>query len=195
MGMRLKGAVLIAVGAFFIPAGCAQDAGFRGGIAPKHGPAGSAGTPAAHVIPGVPFLPQEEDTCGPSSLAMLLRFLGNEAETAEIAAETRTGGLRGTLITDLAAAARRRGFEAEVLDLDLRRLEESIAEGLPVILLVDLGTWVVSRPHYLLAFGVTAEGVVAHSGREEGKVIPFSELSVQWAKMGRMAVVVRRAAK
>jgi hypothetical protein len=54
---------------------------------------------------------------------------------------------------------------------------------------------VVSRPHYLLAFGVTPEGVVAHSGRQEGKVIPFSTLDAQWAKMGRLAIVVRKGAR
>jgi ABC-type bacteriocin/lantibiotic exporter with double-glycine peptidase domain len=146
------------------------------------------------VIPGVPFLPQEENTCGPSSLAMLLRFLGGDARTEEIVRETRTAGLEGTLITDLAAAARRRGFEAEIVDLTLARLRDKISEGNPVILLVDLGTWIVSRPHYLLAFGVTPGGVVAHSGRQEGKVIPFSTLDAQWAKMGRLAIVVRRGA-
>lgn len=195
MGRPLRGAVLLAVGAFFVAGGCARDAGFRGAVAPAPEAGGSIRAPAANVIPGVPFLPQEEDTCGPSSLAMLLRFLGNEAETGEIVRETRTAGLRGTLITDLAAAARRRGFEAEVVDLDLPRLEEKISEGVPVILLVDLGAWVVSRPHFLLAFGVIPEGVVAHSGREEGKVIPFPTLSGQWAKMGHMAVIVRRTVK
>jgi len=173
------GAALLAGGAFFILGGCAQDAGVRGG------------SPAT-VIPHVPFLPQEEDTCGPSSLAMLLRFYGVDVSTGEIVRETRTAGLRGTLITDLAAAARRRGFEAEVVDLDLQRLRERIAEGIPVILLVDLGAWVYSRPHYMLVFGVTPEGVVAHSGREEGKVISFSSLETQWAKMGRLAIIVRR---
>ena len=105
-----------------------------------------------------------------------------------------TAGLKGTLITDLAAAAGRRGFEAEVVNLTLARLREKISEGIPVILLVDLGTWVLSRPHYLLAFGVTPDGVVAHSGRQEGKVIPISTLDAQWAKMGRLAVIVRRGA-
>lgn len=123
---------------------------------------------------------------------MLLRFLGRDVSTAEIVRETRTPGLRGVLITDLAAAARRRGFEAQVVDLDLARLRERIARGSPVILLVDLGTWVISRPHYLLAFGFTSVGVVAHSGREKGKLIPYSVLDAQWAKMGRLAVVVRR---
>ncbi|HSL92858.1 MAG TPA: hypothetical protein VK863_09420, partial [Candidatus Limnocylindrales bacterium] len=68
-----------------------------------------------------------------------------------------------------------------------------ISAGLPVILLVDLGTWVWSRPHYMVAYGWTPEGVVAHSGEERGKVIPFSTLDAQWTKMGRLALTVRRA--
>ena len=179
------GAALLAGGAFFVLGGCARNAGFREGAGPTAG---------STVIPGVPFLPQEENTCGPSSLAMLLRFLGRDVQTGEIVRETLTVGLDGTLITDLAAAARRRGFEAEVVNLTLARLREKISEGIPVILLVDLGTWVWSRPHYLLAFGMTPDGVVAHSGRQEGKVIPFSTLDAQWAKMGRLAIVVRRGA-
>jgi ABC-type bacteriocin/lantibiotic exporter with double-glycine peptidase domain len=189
------GAALLAGGAFFILGGCAQDAGIWGRDTVIQGKGASLRPVAATVIPQVPFLPQEEDTCGPSSLAMLLRFFGVDARTGEIARETRTAGLRGTLITDLAAAARRRGFEAEVVNFDLDRLREKIAEGIPAILLVDLGAWVYSRPHYLLAFGVTPEGVVAHSGREEGKVIPFSSLDTQWAKMGRLAIIVRRVPK
>jgi ABC-type bacteriocin/lantibiotic exporter with double-glycine peptidase domain len=189
------GAALLAGGAFFVLGGCARDAGV--GVRPSSAPGreGRASAAGATVIPGVPFLPQEEDSCGPSSLAMLLRFYGWEVGTGEIIRETETAGLRGTLITDLAAAARRRGLEAEVVDLDLARLRERISEGIPVILLVDLGTWVVSRPHYLLAFGVTRDGVVAHSGLEKGKVIPFPALDSQWAKMGRLAVVVRKGGK
>jgi ABC-type bacteriocin/lantibiotic exporter with double-glycine peptidase domain len=152
----------------------------------------AAPAPASSIIAGVPFLPQEEDTCGPSSLAMVLRFLGKDVDTSEIVRETRTEGLKGALITDLADAARRRGFSAEVVDLDLPRLRERIVAGDPVILLVDLGVWSWSRPHYLVAYGWTPEGVVAHSGRERGKVIPFTTLDAQWAKMGRLAILVRR---
>ena len=45
-------------------------------------------------------------------------------------------------------------------------------------------------PHYLLAYGVTAEGVVANSGEEEGKIIPYGTLEAQWTKMGHLAIVV-----
>ncbi|MHB1024084.1 MAG: cysteine peptidase family C39 domain-containing protein [Desulfobacteria bacterium] len=181
---------MLTAGVLFTQGGCAVVTNAEkdsGSVRPT-----AASAQLSSVIAGVPFLPQEDDTCGPSSLAMVLRFLGRNVDTAEIVRETRTEGLKGALITDLAGAARRRGFAAEVVDLDLPRLRERITAGIPVILLVDLGVWSWSRPHYLVAYGWTPEGVVAHSGREQGKVIPFSTLDEQWAKMGRLAIIVRR---
>lgn len=189
-GLSLFVAVLLTGGLLFTLGGCA--AGGSAGKGSGAVQAMEAPTPSSTIIAGVPFLPQEDDTCGPSSLAMVLGFLGKNVDTAEIVRETRTGGLKGTLITDLAGAARRRGFAAEIVDLDLPRLRERISAGDPVILLVDLGVWSWSRPHYLVAYGWTPEGVVAHSGRERGKVIPFSTLDAQWAKMGRLAILVHR---
>jgi len=187
MGMRVSGAVLLLGGAFFLSGGCA-------GVAPPEG-RNPTGADRAHLLDRVPFLPQEEDSCGPSSLAMVLRYYGAGADTAEIVRETRTEGLRGTLITDLAAAARRRGFSAEIATLTLSGLRETIRSGVPAILLVDLGRWVFSRPHYLVVYGYTADAVVAHSGRERGKVIPLSEIDRQWSTMGRMALIVRRPSR
>lgn len=184
VALLLAGVLLFPQGGCAVGAGAGKDAG---SVRTPESP-----VPATSVIAGVPFLPQEEDTCGPSSLAMVLRFLGKKADTSEIIRETRTEGLKGTLITDLTIAARRRGVPAEIADLDLQRLRERIVAGDPVILLVDLGIWTWSRPHYLVAYGWTPEGVVAHSGREQGKVIPFSTLDAQWAKMGRLAITISR---
>lgn len=189
-GLRFAGAALLLGGALSVCGGCAAGRSAPGATART----GEAAAPA-HVIPGVPFLPQEDDSCGPSSLAMLLRFRGQDVTTADLVRETRTEGLRGTLITDLAAAARRRGVAAEVVDLDVPALRERIARGEPVILLVDLGVWAWSRPHYLLAYGVTAQGVVANSGSSQGKVIPYGTLEGEWAKMGNLAIVAPAAGK
>lgn len=187
-GWSLFAAALLAGGVILAQGGCVGKEGRA-----VQSPEASAHLPS--VIAGVPFLPQEDDTCGPSSLAMVLGFLGQDVKTEEIVRETRTEGLKGTLITDLAGAARRRGFAAEVADLDLPRLRERISSGVPMILLVDLGIWSWSRPHYLVVYGWTGEGVVAHSGREQGKVIPFATLEAQWAKMGRLALIVLRAGR
>ena len=189
-GLSFFAAVLLTGVLLFTPGGCAVGVG----VGKCDGTVRSSKAPALlpSVIAGVPFLPQEEDTCGPSSLAMVLGFLGKDVDTLDIVRETRTKGLKGTLITDLTGAARRRGFAAEIADLDIPRLRERISAGVPVILLVDLGIRTWSRPHYLVAYGWTPEGVVAHSGREQGKLIPFSTLDAQWAKMGRLAIIVHR---
>ena len=185
MRKPLRGAVLLLGGALLFFGGCA------GGFPPAE--RGAARAAGGHLLDGVPFLPQEEDSCGPSSLAMVLRFYGTEASTAEIVGETRTAGLRGTLITDLAAAARARGFSADLVTLDLPGVRERVRSGIPVILLVDLGRWVFSRPHYLVVHGFTGEAVVAHSGKERGRIIPDAEIDRQWERMNRMALVVRKA--
>lgn len=178
---RFMGAALLLAGAFFLLGGCASlpAGGFPAGVYSKE----------TRIISGVSFLPQEEETCGPTSLAMFLRFHGKDVSVREIQEETRTQGLRGSLITDLAASARRRGIPAEATSLSLPELCRRVIAGEPVILLVDLGMLLWSRPHYMVVYGVTPEGAVAHSGLTEGTVIPYGRLEKQWAKMGWLAIV------
>ncbi len=176
---RLFGAALLLGGALFLSAGCSTRPLTMTSV---DGP--------LFFIPGVPFLQQQEETCGPSSLAMMLRFLGGNQTTAELMAETRTEALRGALITDLATAAKRRGFSAAIVDLDLARLKASIDSGTPAILLVDQGFLVYSVPHYLVAYGYTADGVIVHTGKTSGAVIAAKTLDAQWARMGRLALIV-----
>jgi predicted double-glycine peptidase len=176
---RFFGAALLLGGAFLLSAGCASR---PLALTSVEGP--------VFFIPGVPFLPQAEETCGPSSLAIVLRFLGGTETTAGLMAETRTEALRGALITDLSCAAKRRGYAAEILDLDLRRLKATIGSGTPVILLVDRGFLVYSVPHYLVAYGYTADGFIVHDGKTSGAVVAAATLDAQWKKMGRLALVV-----
>lgn len=189
--MRLRnsigGAALLA-GAILCFEGCAEQAGLNARTA-----APAERFSPGMVIEGVPFIAQEEETCGPSSLAMVLGFFGHDTSVNDIINETRSPGLQGTLITDLANAARKRGFKAEIAELDPDRLRRAISQGGPVVLLVDLGAWIWSRPHYLVAFGWTPEGVVAHSGHERGQLISWSALDAEWQKMNRLALIVRRA--
>src|SRR4030042_4546071 len=137
-------ALLLTGGVLTTQGGCAVGAGAGKGAAVQ---SSDAPSPVTSVIAGVPLRPPEDDTCGPSSLAMVLGFLGQNVDTAEIVRETRTEGLRGTLITDLTSAARRRGFAAEIADLDLTRLRGRISAGGPLLLVGGLALWGWGRHH------------------------------------------------
>lgn len=183
---RLSGAALFLCGALVMLTGCAA---FGRAMKPP-GPAEPA-LPSRFVIDNVPFIPQQEDTCGPTSLAMLLRFLGQDADVGELVRETQTPRLKDVLITDLAAAAAKRGVPMDVDNLSIVRLRSLLAKGTPVILLADLGAWGISIPHYLLVYGYTPHSVIAHSGKTAGKEISYATLNDEWAKMRGLALVVR----
>ena len=64
------------------------------------------------AVLAVPFVPQEQDTCGPAALAMVLRFWGAEASHDALAAELGARELKGVAGSRLAEAARSRGMTA-----------------------------------------------------------------------------------
>jgi ABC-type bacteriocin/lantibiotic exporter with double-glycine peptidase domain len=97
--------------------------------------AGSAGALAL----AVPIVRQRPERCGPAALLMVVRYHG-----APVAAEAEVEraydpALRGALITDLAAAARRAGFHAEVAVAPPDSLPAWLARGVPPILLIARG--------------------------------------------------------
>ncbi|HEX7522675.1 MAG TPA: C39 family peptidase, partial [Candidatus Deferrimicrobium sp.] len=87
--MRKNASLLVAVlltgGVLFTQGGCA--AGVSAGKEAGAVQSSEASALLPSVIAGVPFLPQEDDTCGPSSLAMVLGFLGQDVNTQEIVRE------------------------------------------------------------------------------------------------------------
>ena len=73
----------------------------------------TAGTAApAAVRLAVPVVRQAPERCGPAALAMVMRFHGADSAALAEADRAYDPVLRGALITDLAAAARRAGFTA-----------------------------------------------------------------------------------
>jgi ABC-type bacteriocin/lantibiotic exporter with double-glycine peptidase domain len=139
----------------------------------------------------VPFHPQAEEGCGASALASVLARLGRPADPAELAREVATPGLKGALVTDLADAARRRGFDAEVVQPDTEGVAALVSSGTAVILLLDEGRLAWSVPHYVVAFGILPEGLLVHSGDRPERVVPWWDLERKRSKMANLALVVR----
>ena len=170
---------------FFLATGCSQKASV-------HKPVSTSDS--AKVIEGVPFVKQKDKFCGPAALASVMRFYGQNIGQEEIADRVYTPQLGGALISDMAYYAREKGYRAETKNGNINFLVFLINEGVPPIVLVDLGRWVVSVPHYYVIYGYDLDKgtFLLHTGYQGGRKIGFQELDKEWKKMNRLLLVVRK---
>lgn len=145
---------------------------------------------ATFHLEGVPFVAQAREQCGPAALAAVFSFYGSEVTPEAIAKTTYNEKLKGSLITDLENFARGLAFQTELGRGSVDDLKTFIREGKPVIVLVDLGRWFVSQPHYLVLFGYSPEGMTAHDGETASRLFGYPEFERMWEKMGRTYLLV-----
>jgi len=149
----------------------------------------TAQTPAFQ-IQGVPFVTQARQQCGPAALSSVLAYYGVELDPETIAETTHNEKLQGSLITDLENFARVQAFRTKSARGTVDELKASIREGKPVIALVDLRRWFVAQPHYLVVFGYSPEGLIAHDGERASRLFRYPDFERMWEKMGRVYLLV-----
>lgn len=164
----------------------------------------AAAAPAARAAEGpgalrlaVPVVAQAPERCGPAALAMVLRFHGADSAAVAEADRAYDPALRGSLVTDLAAAARRAGFEAGVETLGPDSLLALLAAGVPPIVLYQAGRGPLTRRHFAVVAGWDpARGEFAlHDGGERPRAMRRDDLAKRWRTAGSQALVVRGRAK
>ena len=84
------------------------------------------------------------------------------------------------------------GSEMCIRDRSTDDIKAALREKKPVIVLVDLGFWVITRPHYLVIIGYSDKGFIAHTGYESGETFPYAEFGRIWAKKGSVYLSVWR---
>lgn len=145
-----------------------------------------------YYIKNVPFVLQQTDFCGPAALAMVLNYYGDDVTQEEIAVEIFLPELKGTLIWDLQNYARKRGFNAEVANLDLNSVKEGVRSGIPVILLLDEGFSIYTKPHYIVVIAMddNHQILLAHSSTNPWKRMSYDYIQQKWAKMNYLAIKI-----
>lgn len=138
-----------------------------------------------------PFFPQDEYQCGPAALATALVHAGVVATPESLVAQVYVPARRGSLQTEMLAAARRYGLVSYVLAPRLEDLLREIAAGHPVVLLQDLGLGPWERWHYAVAIGydLGAGELVLRSGETRRQVLPLAVNEYVWRKSGYWAMV------
>ena len=126
-------------------------------------------------------------------MASVLNFYGQNISQEEISKEVYTPELNGALISDMENFASKLGFRAQTMNGDSNKLIALIDEGVPPIVLVDLGMWIVSVPHYYVVYGYNkSKGIfLIHTGFRN-KEIGFTDLDKEWEKMNRLMLIVRK---
>ena len=147
--------------------------------------------PAFAEIERVPFFPQEQYYCGPSSLAMALAWSGLTVSPDDIASEVYTPGREGTFAPDIVAAARRSGrLAVEVHQLD--DLLTELAAGHPAIVFQNLRLSLFPQWHFAVAIGydLNERQLILRSGTHRRLVMPLDAFENTWRRADYWALVV-----
>ena len=92
----------------------------------------------------VPFFPQERYQCGPAALATVLNWSGVTVTPEQLRDEVYLPQRHGSLQVELTAAARHHRRLPYVLTQDLQAVLDEVRAGHPVLVLLNLGSVLVS---------------------------------------------------
>jgi len=153
--------------------------------------ADSTGLPTRAEVADVPFYPQEELHCGPAAMAMALTWSGLVVGQEAMATQVFTPERKGTLRSDMIAAARRNGRLAVRVD-SMRALLRELAFGHPVLVFQNLGLQWYPRWHYAVAVGYDLEEnvLLLRSGDNPRLRTDLKLFERSWARGGEWAIVV-----
>jgi ABC-type bacteriocin/lantibiotic exporter with double-glycine peptidase domain len=143
------------------------------------------------LIENVPFFPQDDYQCGPSSLAGVLNYWGINVSTDEIAREIFSESARGTLNIDMLLYAQRKGLNAIQYDGDVEDLKRNIDSNYPVIVLVDFGISFHRINHFMVVVGYNENGLIINSGKKKEKFIYKKDFVKAWGKTNYWTLLIK----
>jgi tetratricopeptide (TPR) repeat protein len=154
--------------------------------------------PQARVLPGVPAGSFGYKSCGAGSLSAVLNYYGEAVTLEELDASLPKGLNGGVLTLDLVLEARRRGYEARLVEGTSELVERELREGRPVILMLQMLNAPGNRRdiyHYIVADGFEpSHGLLrVHLGDGKARWTTFARLDKTWRATRRTALLIARA--
>jgi tetratricopeptide (TPR) repeat protein len=142
----------------------------------------------------VAYYPQEAFQCGPASLAALLNDAGIDVGPDALRPEVYIPARRGSLETELLAAARRHDRLPYVIDPDTDALRRQLDAGRPVLVLQNFGSRGSPVWHYAVVVGYEAgtRAWLLRSGAEPRQRLPARRFAATWDRADRFGFVLAR---
>ena len=151
--------------------------------------------PQARVLTGVPVRSFGVQSCGAGSLSAVLGYYGEPVTLEELDTVLPRGRNDGVLTLDLILEARRRGYDARLVEGTPELVERELLEGRPVILMLE----VLDAPgkardlyHYVVVDGVEpSRGLTrVQLGDGEQRWTTFERLDRAWRAMRRTTLLI-----
>jgi len=148
--------------------------------------------PSKAYIKNVPFYPQQQFHCGPSTLAMAMNFYGKKLTPKELAKDVFTPGRKGSFQSEMKAAVRKRGMIAYELTPELVYLLAEVSVGHPVIILQNKAVKYYPVWHYAVVIGynLNKKQIYLHTGLNKNYVVSMSVFEHTWKRSNRWAMAV-----
>lgn len=148
--------------------------------------------PAQVELIEVPFFPQLEYHCGPSSLASVINYRGTPVEPDQIAQMIYVPGLKGSLQIEVEAATRQFDMLPVQLDGKLESLLRELAAGNPIFVLQNLGLDSIPVWHYevVVGYDLTERVIILRSGVDARVLRSFALFEKTWQRADHWALVV-----
>jgi len=164
--------------------GCAGIQKFESPVLPDN-------LPAVLELEAVPFYPQSDYQCGPSSLAMALTYSDLPITPEALQSQVYTPSRKGSLQMAMVGATRRHGRIAYQTH-GLNSIWPEIAAGHPVIVLQNNGLSWIPVWHYAVVIGYDFKEntVILRSGISKRKIISFHTFGKTWARSEYWGMVV-----
>ena len=149
---------------------------------------------AARTALDVPTVVQAPERCGQAALEMVLHYYDADSTALHEADRAYDPALRGSLITDLAAAARRAGYEATIVTRIPESLSALLAAGVPPIVLYQNGRAPLTVAHFGVVTGwdPAREAFTLNDGGPRPRVVGRRDLAKRWRTAGSQALILRR---
>ena len=137
-----------------------------------------------HLINKVPFYPQQQFFCGPTTLAEVANFYDLEQSPEAIAPSTFVPGLEGSLQIEMVAASRQLGMLAYAERGTMRQLLNLLAENIPVIVLQNNSVAWLPQWHYAVAIGydLASQEIILHTGVTQEHRLNFATFERTWQR-------------
>jgi tetratricopeptide (TPR) repeat protein len=137
-----------------------------------------------HLIKGVPFYPQQQYFCGPTTLSEVANYYGLPFSPDDIAPLTFVPGLEGSLQLELVSATRQLGMLAYAQQGNLELLLSLVAKDIPIIVLQNNSISWFPQWHYAVVIGydLNAQQVTLHSGVTPNHTLNFATFERTWQR-------------